>query len=75
MQGKPPTPPPPPPPPLSLGVRHPRTRDERGDSLFQAFRWWGAGEKLAREKIGRAPVSPRVSFCARHVLFNLLPTI
>ena len=65
----------PPPPPTFLGVRHPRTRDERGDSLFQEFRWWGAGEKLGRgQKIdegknragkGRErsrPCPPRVSF-------------
>ena len=86
MQGSPP--PPPPPPSTFLGVRHPRTRDERGDSLFQEFRWWGAGEKLGRgQKIDEGknragkesersrPSLPSCFFCARHVLFNLLPTI
>ena len=56
-----------------------------GHGLLQAFRWWGAGKKLGRgRKIdegknrpgkGPAPVSPRVSFCARCIQFNLLPSI
>ena len=50
-------------------------------SLFQAFGWWGAGKKLGRRrkidegKNRPTPVSPRFSFCAGRVRFNLLPTI
>ena len=79
-------------------------------SLFQAFGWWGAGQKLGRRRKidegknragkGRERLytgttlcykclqafsrsrsslpsffSPRVSFCAGRVRFNLLPTI
>ena len=40
--------------------------------MSRAFRWWEAGEKLTSLP---SFLPPRVSFCARRVRFNSLPTI